>query len=90
MILFELDTASLKRRPIIPFFGRERYDSWISEQKIQPMDRALGPSLHVHGKSLSFFNSPHLVGFRVCPQAFFFSTKTQKHTFPTQKKLEST
>ncbi len=40
MVLFEcpgmigpLDTATLARRPIIPFLGRERYDSWISEQK---------------------------------------------------------
>jgi len=39
MILFEcpgmigpLDTATLARCRIIPFFGRERYDSWISEQ----------------------------------------------------------
>ncbi len=47
MILFDrpgmigpLDTASPKRQPIIPFFGRERYDSWISEQKILPVDRA--------------------------------------------------
>ncbi len=45
MILFEcpgmigpLDTATLARR-IIPFWGRERYDSRISEQKILPMDR---------------------------------------------------
>jgi hypothetical protein len=51
MILFEcpgmigpLDTATLARRPIIPFWGRERYDSRISEQKILPMDRALSPT----------------------------------------------
>jgi hypothetical protein len=50
MILFEcpgmmgpLDTASLKRQPIIPFLGRERYDSWISEQKNLPVDRAPSP-----------------------------------------------
>ncbi len=36
-----LDTATLARRPIIPFLGRERYDSWISEQNCLPMDRAL-------------------------------------------------
>ncbi len=48
MILFEcpgmigpLDTATLARRRIIPFWGRERYDSRISEQKILPVDRAL-------------------------------------------------
>ena len=47
MILFEcpgmigpLDTATLARRRIIPFFGRERYDSWISEQNFLPVDRA--------------------------------------------------
>ncbi len=47
MILFEcpgmiepLDTATLARRQIIPFWGRERYDSRILEQKILPMDKA--------------------------------------------------
>ena len=47
MILFEcpgmigpLDTATLARRRIIPFWGRERYDSWISEQIFLPMDTA--------------------------------------------------
>jgi hypothetical protein len=48
MILFEcpgmiepLDTATLARHQIIPFWGWERYDSRISEQKIPPVDRAL-------------------------------------------------
>jgi hypothetical protein len=48
MILFEcpgmiraLDTAMLARRQIIPFFVRERYDSWILEQIFLPMERAL-------------------------------------------------
>jgi hypothetical protein len=52
MILFEcpgmirpLDTATLARRRIIPFLGRERYDSRILEQKKLPMDRALGYGL---------------------------------------------
>ena len=36
-----LDTATLARRRIIPFWGWERYDSRISEQKVLPMDRAL-------------------------------------------------
>jgi len=47
MILFEclgmirpLDTATLARCRIIPFFGRERYDSWILEYFFLPMDRA--------------------------------------------------
>ena len=34
-----LDTATLARRRIIPFWGRERYDSRIWEQKILPVDR---------------------------------------------------
>ncbi len=47
MILFEcpgmigpLDTATLARRQIIPFFGWERYDSRILEQNILPVDWA--------------------------------------------------
>jgi hypothetical protein len=34
-----------------------------------------------------FFFFLHRQGLRVCPEAFFSSTKTQKHTFPARKKV---
>ena len=71
MILFEcpgmiepLDTATLARCRIIPFFGQERYDSWISEQSFLPMDRALRAAQR---KSLFFMkNASPKMQFKPC------------------------